>query len=60
MAYRHYLECKATGHFPDDPIVRQNAGTIRMIEDVTEANKQDVLMARLGVLGPYLEAMRSS
>lgn len=33
QAYQHYLECKAVGDFPDDPIVRQNAGIIRQIED---------------------------
>jgi Pyruvate/2-oxoacid:ferredoxin oxidoreductase delta subunit len=28
-AYLHYLECQAVGQFPDDPIVRRNAATIR-------------------------------
>ena len=32
-AYQHYIECKAIGKFPDDPIVRRNAATIRAIED---------------------------
>jgi hypothetical protein len=36
MAYRHYQQCKATGQFPDDPIVRHNAGIIRQIEDAVE------------------------
>jgi hypothetical protein len=27
-AYRHYLMCKATGKWPDDGMVRQNAGII--------------------------------
>lgn len=31
--YEHYLECRAVGQFPDDPIVRRNAGIIRQIED---------------------------
>ncbi len=35
QAYLHYLECKAVGRFPDDPIVRRNARLIRQIEDVT-------------------------
>lgn len=29
QAFRHYQECVATSHFPDDPIVRQNAAIIR-------------------------------
>ncbi len=32
-AYNHYIECKAVGRFPDDPIVRRNAAIIRSIED---------------------------
>jgi hypothetical protein len=32
-AYRHYRECRATGNFPDDPIVRRNAALIREQED---------------------------
>lgn len=28
-AYRHYLECQATGQFPDDSLVRRNARIIR-------------------------------
>lgn len=33
LAYEHYKECEAIGHFPDDPIVRRNAKLIRMIEN---------------------------
>lgn len=33
QAYKHYLECRAVGLFPDDPIVRRNARIIRAIED---------------------------
>lgn len=33
QAYRHYLECRAVGQFPDDPIVRRNAAIIRDAED---------------------------
>lgn len=32
-AYMHYLECRAVGDFPDDPIVRRNAMIIRQVED---------------------------
>ena len=33
QAYLHYQQCKATGNFPDDPIVARNAGAIRAVED---------------------------
>ena len=33
LAYRHYLESRATGSFPHDAIVRRNAAWIRMVED---------------------------
>lgn len=33
QAYLHYLECKATGQFDDDSIVKRNAGLVRRIED---------------------------
>lgn len=36
QAYRHYLECRAVGSFPDDPIVRRNAALIRAEEDRAE------------------------
>ena len=42
-AFGHYRECKAVGRFPDDPIVRVNAGIIRMVEDQV----QDTKLARL-------------
>ncbi len=38
--YHHYLECRATGSFPDDPIVREHAAIIRSIED--QAQKLEV------------------
>lgn len=37
LAYEHYQECKATGRFPDDPVVRRNARLIKMVEDETAA-----------------------
>ena len=48
-AYEHYLESRATGQFPDDPIVRRNARLIRMIEDLAEQRRMaDMLgLARL-------------
>lgn len=33
MAYQHYRECRATGWFPDDALVRQNAAAIRNLEE---------------------------
>ncbi len=50
-AYNHYLECKATGNFPDDPIVGRNAGIIRAIEDAIERSKRDETLL-------YLRALR--
>jgi hypothetical protein len=35
-AYLHYLECRAVGQFPADPIVRRNAAAIRHVEDVAK------------------------
>ena len=43
QAWRHYQECRATGQFPADALVRRNAGLIRQIED--QAARAD--MARL-------------
>ncbi len=33
QALHHYLECRATGQFPKDPIVRYNASVLRMCFD---------------------------
>jgi hypothetical protein len=41
QAYWHYLECKATGRFPDDPIVRRNAALIRLVEEEVERERGD-------------------
>ncbi len=35
-AYWHYLQCSATGCFPDDPIVRQNAALILQAERLVD------------------------
>lgn len=45
--WQHYLECKATGHFPDDAIVRRNAAILRRIED---AVSQSATTSRLDTL----------
>ena len=52
-AYVHYLECKAVGHFPNDPIVRRNAVTIMLVIDYCErmANRQSAASALGTLLG---------
>lgn len=35
-AFAHYRECKAVGHFPDDPIVRRNAALIADAERLAD------------------------
>jgi hypothetical protein len=40
QAYKHYLECRAVGQFPDDAVVRQNAVIIRAEVDWAEQRKQ--------------------
>ena len=39
MAYWHYLQCRAVGRFPDDPIVERNAAIIRQVLDAHEHEK---------------------
>lgn len=50
-AYGHYLECKAVGAFPPDPIVRRNAAVIRGVEEavgrVRDARMQLSVLTRL-------------
>ena len=42
-AYDFYLECRAVGRFPDDPIVRRCAMTIRGAEDAAERHERQRL-----------------
>lgn len=42
-AYIHYCECKAVGEFPSDPVVRQNAGIIRAVEDAAQRQRDDLV-----------------
>lgn len=30
---QHYLECEATGSFPDDPMVKRHAALLKMVRD---------------------------
>jgi hypothetical protein len=46
-AYRHYSECRATGSFPDDPIVRRNAALIRAQEDQAAQHDATRLLSQL-------------
>lgn len=36
-AYQHFKQCRATGHWPDDAIVRQNAAIIVEAEETVKA-----------------------
>lgn len=47
-AYQHYLECKAIGQFPDDPVVKRNAMIIRRVEDIAECVQEEKM--RLAML----------
>jgi hypothetical protein len=38
--YQHYVRCKATNHWPRDPVVCRNAGLIRTVEDQVERLEQ--------------------
>ncbi len=44
-AYVHYLECRAVGQFPADPIVRRNARILRAIQDEAEQKPLHKLIA---------------
>jgi hypothetical protein len=41
QAYWNYLECRAIGQFPNDPIVRRNAGIIYWVEQELERWSQE-------------------
>jgi len=49
QAYRHYLECRAVGQFPDDPIVRRNARIFRAAHDAADQKPLWRLVAMLGL-----------
>jgi len=48
QCYRHYLECKATNQWPDDPLVRRHAGLIRRLEEQVDRVRHERLAALLG------------
>jgi hypothetical protein len=47
QVYTHYLECRAVGHFPNDPIVKLHARIIRQEEDHAADLKADIRAVRL-------------
>lgn len=47
-AWQHYRECRATGNFPDDPIVRRNAAIIRAVEDQSAQHEIASLFGGVG------------
>ena len=53
LVYTHYLECKAVGSFPDDPIVRRNAAIISEVERQIEEEKQCQLLTTLLAAGRH-------
>jgi hypothetical protein len=54
QAWEFYLECKAVGDFPCDPIVRRWAGLIRRLEDARDRN---AIAGRLDALPATLAAI---
>lgn len=47
-AYLHYLECRATGRFPDDALVARHAAIIRSVHDEWDRVPLRRLLAVLG------------
>jgi hypothetical protein len=50
QAFDHYLRCRATGRFPEDPLVARNAAVIRSVEDLLarrHAEEQRMLLSAL-------------
>lgn len=52
QAWQHYLECRAIGRFPDDPIVRRNARILREVYDEYEKLPLTRLFHLLAMRGP--------
>lgn len=48
-AYLHFLECRAVGRFPNDPIVRRNARILRALMDEAEQKPLHRLLAMLSL-----------
>lgn len=48
-AFVHYMQCRATGRFPNDPIVSRNAAIIRKVLDDQDRLLLHRIIARLGM-----------
>ena len=48
--YQHYRECRATGQFPNDGLVRYHAALIRGIEDAVARQEQEQQMMQLAAM----------
>ncbi len=51
LVWQHFQECDAVGVFPDDPIVRRNAATIRATLGRIERTRQETLAGLMMVGG---------
>ena len=40
LCYEHYLQCKAVGRFPKEPVVERNAAVIKEAEDAIERGRE--------------------
>lgn len=56
QAYKFYKQCKATGRFPDDPIVSWYSGIIRNLEDIHARSAVETQTVELGIIGTMLKA----
>lgn len=50
--YNHYLECRAIGQFPDDPLVRRHAAIIYRVEQAIERMERQAMMRIVCGQGP--------
>jgi hypothetical protein len=50
VAYEHYLQCRATGNFPDDAIVARNAARIQYMEDELQRRRSEEVCELLSLL----------
>ena len=51
--YEHYLECRAVGKFPDDPIVRRNAAIIAEVLEQVEKDERNTFNSQLIQLATF-------
>jgi hypothetical protein len=47
---QHYYECRAVGHWPDDPIVRRNAALIREVQDRADRSDFRDMLTKLALI----------